>query len=153
MKILSEFYSYFIPLIDNAFKNMEKIQPKETGETCPKCGSPMVFRKGRYGEFEACSNYPKCKYIKKDETKEVKEVTDTKVVCPECNNGTLVVRTAKKGKNKGKQFLACSNFPRCKYISTLVVVDGKCPDCGNILVNKEEGHTHCIDEQNCGYSK
>ena len=66
-KILKEFYDYFMPLVDNAFKNMEKIKPKETGEICPKCGSPMVFRKGRYGEFEACSNYPQCKYIKKEE--------------------------------------------------------------------------------------
>lgn len=44
---------------------MEKKGPEETGENCPECGSPLVIRKGKYGEFVACSNYPNCKYIKK----------------------------------------------------------------------------------------
>ena len=66
-KMLREFYDNFAPLVDNAFKNMEKKKPEETGEKCPECGNPLVIRKGRYGEFVACSNYPECKYIKKEE--------------------------------------------------------------------------------------
>ena len=64
-KMLKDFYDNFAPLVDNAFKNMEKKKPEETGEKCPECGSPLVIRKGKYGEFTACSNYPTCKYIKK----------------------------------------------------------------------------------------
>ncbi len=149
LKILKEFYSYFIPLVDNAFKKMEKIKPKETGELCPQCGSPMVFRTGRYGQFEACSNYPKCKYIKKQEKEETKEAYDTKVECPECHQGTLLLRTAKKGKNKGNKFLACSRFPKCRYISPLQVLDEKCPDCGNIMVKDKDGKEFCLDKHNC----
>ncbi len=152
LNVLSEFYTYFMPLVDNANKNMVKIAPKETGESCPKCGSPMVYKTGKYGEFEACSNFPKCKYIKQNDNVEKPEVFDTKVKCPECNKGTLVLRTAKKGKNKGKQFLACSNFPKCKYISPLKVESERCPNCENILVTNEEGSTYCIDES-CGYKK
>ena len=72
--------------------------------TCPECGSKMVVRKGKYGEFTACSNYPKCKYIKQEEPKELEET------CPECGN-KLVERKGRYGK-----FIACSNYPKCKYI-------------------------------------
>ena len=47
-------------LIDNAKENMEKIQPVKIGESCPECGGDLVIRKGKYGEFVACSNYQKC---------------------------------------------------------------------------------------------
>jgi len=150
--VLNEFYQYFMPLIANATKNMSKVAPKETGESCPKCGSPMVHRIGKYGEFEACSNYPKCKYIKQNENKEKIEVYDTKVSCPECEDGTLVLRTAKKGKNKGKEFLASSNFPKCKYISPLKVEKDRCPNCSNVLVSDESSEVYCIDEK-CGYKQ
>ena len=61
--VLCEFYQKFSPLVDKAFKEMEKLAPKETGELCPECGSMLVERVGRYGKFIACSNYPNCKYI------------------------------------------------------------------------------------------
>ncbi len=153
VKTLSSFYDYFMPLVDNAFKKMEKIKPQETGESCPKCGSPMVIRKGRYGEFEACSNYPKCKYIKQDETTKRTDVVDTHVSCPQCSKGTLVIRTAKRGKNKGNKFLGCSEFPKCNYISPLTVLDDNCPNCDNILVSNDKNEIYCLDEENCGYKK
>ena len=61
-KVLEDFYGKFSEEIDNAFANMERKAPEETGENCPNCGSPLVKRKGKYGEFVACSNYPTCKY-------------------------------------------------------------------------------------------
>ncbi len=153
LDVLSEFYQYFMPLIAKAQKQMEKIKPQKTGETCPKCGSPMVHRIGRYGPFEACSNYPKCKYIKPDENASKKDDPfDTGVACPECDGATLVLRTAKKGKNKGKQFLASSNFPKCKYISPYQVMKERCPSCGNVLVKDEKGDVFCIDK-NCGHKE
>ncbi|MGD9910587.1 MAG: type I DNA topoisomerase [Candidatus Izemoplasmatales bacterium] len=148
--VLRDFYNYFVPLVDKASENMDKAKPKETGEVCPKCGSPMVYREGKYGTFEACSNFPSCKYIKVDETKK-DEPHDTGVTCPSCGKGTLIKRTAKKGKNKGNHFYGCSNYPSCKYISPLKDLNRHCPDCGNEVVEDEHGHVHCIDTQNCHY--
>jgi len=152
LSVLLEFYQYFMPLLANANKNMEKIKAKETGEICPKCGSPMVFRTGRFGEFEACSNFPKCKHIKQQEQKDKPKVIDTKVVCPKCGKGTLVLRKATRGKNKGNSFLGCSNYPKCKHISPFKVLDEKCPTCDNVMVVDEEEKTRCIDK-NCTNNK
>ena len=66
VKLVSDFYYGFVPLVDIAQKEMKKIGPKETDEVCPVCGKPLVVRTSRYGEFIACSGFPKCKYIKKD---------------------------------------------------------------------------------------
>ncbi len=150
LEVLKDFYSYFMPLVENAKANMEKLAPEETGELCPKCNSPMVFKISKYGKFEACSNYPTCKYIK-TEKKDRPEVFNTDVNCPECNKGTLVVRTAKKGKNKGNEFLACSRFPKCKYISPLKIVKVECPDCENVVVKDLEGNVFCIDGDKCNH--
>ncbi|MFW5888820.1 MAG: type I DNA topoisomerase [Bacillota bacterium] len=146
LKVLREFYDYFIPLVEKAKENMEKIKAEKTGETCPKCGSPMVYRHGKYGKFEACSNFPDCKYIKPNEKSKDKPI-DTGVECPKCKKGTLVLRTAKKGKNKGNKFLGCSNFPKCKYISPLEVVKENGKDCDNVVVKNKKGEVFCIDDK------
>ena len=67
LSILKTFYEMFIPMIENAKVNMKKIQPVMLDETCPQCGSQLVIRKSKYGEFIACSGFPKCRYIKKEE--------------------------------------------------------------------------------------
>ena len=64
--LISRFYHSFIPMVEIAQKDMKKIGPKETGEICPQCGKPLVLRTSKYGEFTACSGFPKCKYVKKD---------------------------------------------------------------------------------------
>ena len=70
MRILKDFYEMFMPMLENAKVNMKKIQPVMLEELCPQCGSPLVIRKSKYGEFVACSGFPKCKYIKKEEVSE-----------------------------------------------------------------------------------
>lgn len=127
-KMLREFYDNFAPLVDNAFKNMEKKKPEETGEKCPECGSPLVIRKGKYGEFIACSNYPTCKYIKKENKQTEKEII---CKCPKCE-GNIIVRKTKKG----KEFYGCDNFPKCKYASWYKPTGDKCPKCNDLLVIK-----------------
>ncbi|MDA3932274.1 MAG: type I DNA topoisomerase [Tenericutes bacterium] len=152
LKVLRDFYDYFMPLIEKAKEKMEKIEPEKTGEMCPECGSAMVYRLGRYGKFEACSNFPKCKYIKPNENSKEKAY-NTEVECPNCHKGTLVLRTAKSGKNKGNQFLGCSRFPKCKYISPHNVVNEKCKDCDNVVVKDKDGKIFCIDGENCKQSQ
>ena len=138
-EVLKNFYALFEPRVKNAFTNMEKKEPEKTGEVCPNCGNPLVIRKGKYGEFVACSNYPECKYIKKEE-KEVVEVMD----CPECS-GKIIERKTKRG----KVFYGCNNYPKCKFASWDKPVEGKCPECGKYLVEKD-GKIKC---SSCEYVK
>ena len=139
LEILKNFYDEFDPLLKKAFTEMEKAGPEETGETCPECGSPLVIRKGKYGEFVACSNYPKCKYIKKEQ-KETKEICK----CPKCG-GTIIERTTKKGKT----FYGCSNYPKCKLAAWDLPTGELCPECKSLLV-ESNGTIKC---SNCEYEK
>ena len=133
IKVLREFYDKFEPLVEDAFKNMEKKAAEETGETCPECGNPLVLRNGRYGEFVACSNYPECKYIKK-EVPEVETVCD----CPNCD-GHIVQRKSRKG----KIFYGCDNYPKCKTAFWDKPTGEKCPDCGESIVENKKGKKYC----------
>ena len=103
--LLGEFYKEFEPLLTKAFSNMEKKEAEKTGELCPNCGNPLVIRTGKYGKFTACSNYPTCKYVKKEE-----KTTVEVCKCPECD-GMIVEKRTKKG----KIFYGCNNYPKCKY--------------------------------------
>jgi DNA topoisomerase-1 len=64
-QLIEKFYNSFIPMVEKANHEMKKIGPKMTEELCPLCGKPLVIRKSKYGEFTACSGFPKCKYVKK----------------------------------------------------------------------------------------
>lgn len=108
---LKRFYNRFMPLVENADQNMEKIYPIYVDEECPECGSKLVYRNGRYGRFLACSAFPKCRYIKKEEKEEAKK---TGLKCPNCGIGEIVERISKKGRSKGQKFYACDRFPECK---------------------------------------
>jgi len=138
--------------VDDANKNMEKIAPKLTGEQCPKCGSDMVYRTSRYGTFEACSNFPECKYIKPDDKKK-EEPKKTGVTCTKCGVGEIVERTAKSGRNKGKTFYACDNFPKCKNMLFGEPTGEKCPKCGHLLIEDQKGQIICQETKQCGYKK
>lgn len=134
-KVLRDFYNEFEPLVEKAFKEMEKKAPEETGEVCPECGSALVIRKGKFGEFVACSNYPTCKYIKKNQ-KEVVEVCK----CPKCDKGMIVERKTKKG----KLFYGCNNYPKCNYALWYKPTGDICPNCQELLVDKN-GEIICVN--------
>ena len=125
-EVLADFYKLFEPRVKGAFSEMEKKAAEETGEACPECGNPLVIRKGKYGEFVACSNYPECKYIKKEEVQDV-EVCD----CPNCS-GKII----EKKSRRGKLFYGCNNYPKCKTAYWDKPINKKCPECGEMLVEK-----------------
>lgn len=129
---LQSFMDVFQPLLDDAYDKMEVVAPKKTGEKCPECGHDLVERRGRYGLFVACENYPECKYIKKDPI----EVEYTGEECPKCG-GKMVYKNGRFGR-----FEACSNYPECKYIKNSkkkepVMTDEVCPNCGSPVVIKQ----------------
>ncbi|MFA5603533.1 MAG: type I DNA topoisomerase [Bacilli bacterium] len=125
-ELLKGFYQEFEIAMKEAFDNMEKKEPEQTGEMCPNCNHPLVVRKGRYGDFVACSNFPECKYIK-NEPKEVNEITD----CPNCD-GKIV----EKPTRKGKIFYGCNNYPKCKTAYWDKPIGKECPECKSMLVEK-----------------
>lgn len=139
VKVLKDFYEEFEPMVQKSFETMEKKAPVTTGESCPECGGDLVIRKGKFGEFTACSNYPKCKYIKK-EPREVKEIID----CPKCDGKVI-----EKPTRKGKIFYGCSNYPKCDFASWDLPIKEKCPECGGTLTVKKD-KTKCL---NCTYEK
>ncbi len=139
LDVLNKFYEVFDETLKKAFEGMEKDKPEETGEMCPLCGNPLVKRKGKYGEFVACSNYPNCKYIKKDVV-EVVEVID----CPNCS-GKIIEKHSKKG----KLFYGCNNYPKCKTAYWDKPTGEKCPKCSEMLVEKK-GTIKC---SKCDYIK
>ena len=108
--------------------------PKETGELCPKCGGlpagrqgKLMEREGKFGKFVACSNYPKCKFIKKSAEQEAKEKTGVK--CPECKEGEIVERRGRFG-----LFYSCSNYPKCKFAMKAKPTGNICNLCGSLMM-------------------
>ena len=138
VKVLHEFYDKFAPIMEDALKNMEKKEPEKTGESCPECGNDLVIRNGKYGEFVACSNYPTCKYIKKEkkETDPQEKVAE----CPKCHKDIVSRKT-----KRGKIFYGCSGYPKCDYATWYKPTGDICPKCKNLLVDKN-GQTIC---ENC----
>lgn len=137
--VLEKFYKKFEPTVKEAFEKIPKKEAVKTGDDCPTCGSPLVIRKGKYGAFVGCSNYPKCKYIKQDE-KEIKEI----IKCPNCD-GMII----EKKSRKGKVFYGCSSYPKCNTAYWDIPTGKLCPECNSMLVNKKD-KTKCI---NCDYQE
>ncbi|WP_180997549.1 type I DNA topoisomerase [Campylobacter concisus] len=146
-KVLSDFYYPFMEKISagkTGIKSLKTATP--IGEKCPECGSELVLRKGRYGEFIACSNFPKCKYsrnIAKDNEKSAeagaattaakpkRELKKLDVPCPKCG-GEIVERFSRRGK-----FYGCANYPKCDFVSNYEPVEQKCDECGGDMIKKE----------------
>lgn len=106
-KAMNDFYDPFIKKYEEVKIVMYKDAPIETGENCPICGKPLVEKRGRYGVFTACSDYPNCKYVLKVTPK----VEETGEMCPLCGHPLV-----KRKNKKGQDFIGCSNYPKCTYI-------------------------------------
>ncbi|GAA7257815.1 type I DNA topoisomerase [Helicobacter pylori] len=135
-QVLKDFYYPFMDKIEAGKKNIisQKVHEK-TGQSCPKCGGELVKKNSRYGEFIACNNYPKCKYVKQTENANDESKQE---LCEKCG-GEMVQKFSRNG-----AFLACNNYPECKNTKSLKntpnaneIIEGvKCPECGGDIALK-----------------
>ncbi|WRG11304.1 type I DNA topoisomerase [Helicobacter pylori] len=135
-QVLKDFYYPFMDKIEAGKKNIisQKVHEK-TGQSCPKCGGELVKKNSRYGEFIACNNYPKCKYVKQTENAHDGAKQE---LCEKCG-GEMVQKFSRNG-----AFLACNNYPECKNTKSLKntpnakeTIEGvKCPECGGDIALK-----------------
>ncbi len=135
-QVLKDFYYPFMDKIEAGKKNIisQKVHEK-TGQSCPKCGGELVKKNSRYGEFIACNNYPKCKYVKQTENTNDGANQES---CEKCG-GEMVQKFSRNG-----AFLACNNYPECKNTKSLKntpnaneIIEGvKCPECGGDIALK-----------------
>ncbi|GHP48790.1 DNA topoisomerase 1 [Helicobacter pylori] len=135
-QVLKDFYYPFMDKIEAGKKNIisQKVHEK-TGQSCPKCGGELVKKNSRYGEFIACNNYPKCKYVKQTENANDGAKQE---LCEKCG-GEMVQKFSRNG-----VFLACNNYPECKNTKSLKntpnaneIIEGvKCPECGGDIALK-----------------
>ena len=139
IETLKKFYNEFEPSVKKAFDEMPKKEAEKTGEDCPECGSSLVIRHGKYGDFTACSNFPKCKYIK-SEPKEI--VVACK--CPNCD-GDIIEKRSKRG----KIFYGCNNYPKCKTAYWDKPTGNLCKECNSMLTIKGKN----IKCSNCDYKE
>lgn len=144
VNLIDQFYGKFEKHVKHADEEMEKIEIKDepTGEDCEKCGSPMVYKLGRYGKFMACSNFPDCRNTKAI----VKEIG---VDCPKCKKGQLLER---KSKTK-RIFYGCDQFPECDFVSWDKPINRPCPKCEQLLVEKKLKKGIQIQCVSCDYKE
>ena len=129
------------PLAKDGKTAAEPDEPTPTGEKCELCGAEMLRRKGRYGEFIACANYPKCK-----NTRQINK--ETGVRCPLC--GGMIVE--KHGRNRSF-FYSCEKYPECTFVSWDQPLDEKCPECGQMLFIKKGKKQIVCHNKECGYKR
>lgn len=126
----------------NIIKKEEQTEIQKTDLKCELCGSEIVIRKGRFGSFYACSNYPKCK--------------NTKPINVEMENANCPVCGAKILKKRSKHkmyFYSCEKYPECKFSVWDMPVDKKCPQCDGIMLRKKgKDIIYCYDKE-CGYQE
>jgi len=134
--VLSEFYSPFSKAVQHAEAHMPEVSVADqpTGEACEKCGHPMVIKFGRFGKFEACSNFPECRNARP-------HLVKLGIACPTGCGGELVERRTKKG----RVFFGCTNYPECEWSSWKRPLPQPCPHCGGLLVQKNRQWAQCLD--------
>lgn len=149
-QVIKDFYEEFKDELDVAEKEMAEIEIKEevSDEKCENCGANMVVKKGRFGKFLACPNYPECKTTKNLNSS--KESEETNEVCEICGSKML------KKKGRYGEFLACSNYPACKNTKPILkTIDVDCPQCkGKIAIKYSKAGRRffgCSNYPNCNY--
>jgi DNA topoisomerase-1 len=142
IKVVKEFYAPFEKNLKRKYDEVFKkdITEKPTEKTCPKCGSPLLIRLGRYGKFYACSAFPKCRYT------ESLEENNLGIKCPKCKKGKIVGKRTKKH----KIFYGCDRYPKCDFALWDKPTGKICPECKSLLVQTKRGQIKCSNKE-CGY--
>jgi DNA topoisomerase-1 len=143
--VLHAFYDPFSETLERAREEMPEVQMgnEPIGEDCPKCGSPLVTRYGRFGKFIGCSNFPECRYSRQI-------LVETGVKCPECGGEVVEKRT-----RRGRTFYGCSNYDAsaanggddessCQFASWKRPLKQACPACGGLLVEARKEWARCV---------
>jgi len=141
--VIREFYTPFEKNLEKKYQEVSKkdLAEQKTDKVCPKCGSPIVLKMGRFGKFYACSNFPECKYTEPAKDNKIG------VKCPKCGSEIIEKKT-----RKGKTFWSCSNWPKCDYASWDKPTKEKCPKCGSMLLEGKRGKIICSNKE-CDYKK
>lgn len=129
---------------------LEAEQEEKLDRACPDCGHPLLYRKGRFGKFIGCSNYPKCKHIESLTAKN--QPAGTGIECPECQKGEIVARKSRYG----KVFYSCNRYPDCKYALWNEPIKEACPKCAwpimTLKTTKRKGTEKICPKEGCGYA-
>ncbi|MBN2545130.1 MAG: topoisomerase DNA-binding C4 zinc finger domain-containing protein, partial [Spirochaetes bacterium] len=147
LDLLNNFYNPFKEKIDHVNANLQdhkKIFDEQTGETCEKCGRPMLKKLGRFGFFLACSGFPECRNSK--------AIPLADCPNPGCNGKIIPKRKSRSS----KEFYGCTNFPECNFVTWFKPTEHKCPKCNKFLIEKNDKihgeYKLCIDPE-CGYKQ
>ena len=139
LDLVSKYYPHLKKQVEKA---QGTVTPKQAGIQsnipCEKCGAMMVIKEGKFGQFLACPNYPKCRNIKK--------IIEPIGVCPKCGGGLL-----KKTSKTGKVFYGCANYPKCDFVTWDTPAPKLCPTCGSFMksVEKEDGTIYVCTNRLC----
>lgn len=144
IEIIDNFYKEFEKRLKQAEEEMKTVEIKDepAGIDCEKCGSPMVYKMGRYGKFIACSNFPECRNAKPI----LKKIG---VKCPVCKEGEIVERKSKKNRT----FYGCERYPECEFVSWDKPIPRNCPKCDAYLVEKRTKKKVQVLCSNCDYEE
>ena len=145
INVLSEFYPGFEKQLEEAHKNIEKVEIKDkvSDVPCEKCGRMMVYKLSKFGRFLACPGYPECK-----NTKTIR--VGTGVECPKCG-GEILIKQSKRGRT----YFGCEHWPKCDFMAwDTPVKDERCPECGGLLMKKNGrgAKVYCCNES-CSYER
>lgn len=145
VQILGQFYQPFERDLEHAENEIQsvEIEPTETDVVCELCGRRMVLKTGRFGQFLACPGFPDCRNTKP-------LIKETGVRCPKCEGG-LVERRSRKG----RVFYGCSRYPECDFVVWNRPVAKSCPQCGGLMVEKQQsGQTvHTCTNSGCRHEE
>ncbi|MBE7190814.1 DNA topoisomerase, partial [Jatrophihabitans endophyticus] len=123
---------------------LEVVPEVRTDARCPTCSGEMVVKRGRFGQFIACANYPACKGTRP---------MSIGVDCPSACGSYVAERRSKRGRT----FYGCAGYPNCTFVSWDRPVAGPCPSCGaSYLLRKysrKDGVTIRCPDKACGYTR
>jgi DNA topoisomerase-1 len=139
-KAMQKFAKKFNKDLTRAEKEMTSVKGSgiETEEKCENCGSPMIIKFGRFGEFLACSNYPECKTTKEIAKGDAVGADEETIVCEKCGRNMTLKRS------RFGQFFACTGYPDCRNTKDPKLMKANipqepqppCENCGKEMVLK-----------------